>query len=133
MKYEELTGQMLEAGFEVINELGAGFVESVYERAMLIALRQKGLVADNQHPLKVMFRGQCVGDFFADLLVEERIIVEAKAVKTLLPEHQAQLIHYLKATGLEVGLLVNFGNDKLEFKRCYNHASGAEKRGTERE
>lgn len=120
MKYEELTGQTLEACFEVINELGAGFVESVYERALLIALRQKGITADNQHPLRVMFRNQCVGEFFADLLVEESVIVEAKAVKTLLPEHQAQLIHYLKATGLEVGLLVNFGNDKLEFKRCYN-------------
>ena len=131
MKYEELTGQILEACFEVINELGAGFVESVYERAMLIALRQKGLSADNQYPLKVLFRGQCVGEFFADLLVEERIIVEAKAVKTLLPEHQAQLIHYLKATGLEVGLLVNFGNDKLEFKRCHNDSSSLDGRRTE--
>ncbi len=101
----------------MINELGAGFVESVYEKALLLALKQRGICAVNQHPLRVMFRNECVGDFYADIVVEGRVIVELKAVKALLPEHQAQIINYLNATGITVGLLVNFGNPRLEFKR----------------
>ena len=82
-----------------------------------MALRQKGLSAMAQHPIKVMFLGQCVGEFYADLWVEARVIVELKAVKAIAPEHQAKIINYLKATGIEVGLLINFGNQKLEYKR----------------
>ena len=119
MLHEELTGKILEACFEVINELGAGFVESVYEKALLVALRQKGLVAVSQFPLNVKFRGVIVGEFFADILVEDRVILELKAVKALLPEHLAQTINYLKATGIEVALLINFGNPKLEYKRLH--------------
>ena len=119
MLYEELTGRILEACFDVIKELGAGFLESVYERALLIALRQKGINARAQVPLSVRFRGEVVGEFFADLLVEEKVIVELKAVRALVPEHQAQLINYLKATGIEVGLLVNFGNPRLEYRRLH--------------
>jgi len=92
MKHEKLTREILGACFEVINELGAGFVESVYENALIIALREKGLHAEKQQPLKVEFRGQVVGEFFADVLVEDEVIVELKAVKALLPEHQAQVI-----------------------------------------
>jgi GxxExxY protein len=103
--------------FEVINELGVGFLESVYEKALRLALWQKGLSAVSQHPVKVMFRGECVGDFCADIFVEEKVIVELKAVKAIAPEHQAQIINYLNATGIEVGLLINFGNPKLEYKR----------------
>lgn len=99
------------------NELGAGFLESVYEKALLLVLRQKGLSALSQRPVKVMFRGECVGDFYADIFVEEKVIVELKAVKAIAPEHQAQLINYLNATGIEVGLLINFGAPKLEYKR----------------
>ncbi len=119
-KHEELTREILGACFEVINELGAGFVESVYENALLIALREKGLHAEKQRALMVEFRGQVVGEFFADVLVEDKVIVELKAVKALLPEHQAQIINYLKATEKDVGLLVNFGSSKLEYKRMYN-------------
>ncbi|NCO33622.1 MAG: GxxExxY protein [Armatimonadetes bacterium] len=119
MLYEELTGKVLEACFEVINELGLGFLESVYEKALLIALQQKGLSVGAQVPLKVTFRGHVVGDFFADVLVEDKVIVELKAVRELLPEHQAQVINYLKATGTEGGLLVNFGRPKLDFKRLH--------------
>ena len=115
MLHEELTGQILQACFEVINELGAGFVESVYQKALFVALSQKGLQAETEFQLKVKFRGVVVGDFFADILVENKVILELKAVKTLLPEHQAQIINYLKATGVEVGLLINFGNPKLEY------------------
>ena len=117
LKHEEITKAIIGCAFEVINELGAGFLESVYEKALLLALRQKGLSAISQHPVKVMFRGECVGDFYADIFVEEKVIVELKTVKTIAPEHQAQIINYLNATGIEVGLLINFGNPKLEFKR----------------
>lgn len=120
MLHEELTGTILEASFEVIKELGAGFVEGVYEKALLVALGQKGIEATRQVPLNVLFRGQVVGEFYADILVEGKVIVELKAVKALMPEHQAQLINYLKATSIEVGLLINFGNPKLEYRRLHN-------------
>jgi GxxExxY protein len=117
LKHEEITKAIIGCAFEVINELGAGFLESVYEKALLLALRQKGLSAISQHPIKVLFRGECVGDFYVDLFVEEKVIVELKAVKAIAPEHQAQIINYLNATGIEVGLLINFGSPKLEYKR----------------
>ena len=116
-RYQQITAIIIGCAFEVINELGAGFLESVYEKALVLALRQKGLLATTQHPVKVMFRSQCVGDFYADILVEEKVIVELKAVKSIVPDHQAQIINYLNATGIEVGLLINFGNQKLEYKR----------------
>ncbi len=89
--------------------MGAGFLESVYQNALLIALRQKGLDARPQFPLAAKFRGEIVEQFYADILVKETVIVELKAVTALASEHQAQVINYLKATGIEVGLLVNFG------------------------
>ena len=116
-RHEKVTETVIGCAFEVINELGAGFLESVYEKALLFALRQKGLSAVSQHPVRVLFRGECVGDFFVDIFVEEKVIVELKAVKVIAPEHQAQIINYLNATGIEVGLLINFGNPKLEYKR----------------
>ena len=115
----EITGKVLEAAFEVIHELGAGFLESVYENAMILALRAKGLRVRSQAPLVVRFRGEVVGQFYADLLVEDLVIVELKAVKALLPEHLAQVINYLKATKMEVGLLLNFGSPKLEYRRLH--------------
>ncbi len=119
MLYEKLTGKILKACFEVSNELGAGFLESVYEKALLIALNDLGLEAKSQVPLKVMFRDCSVGEFFADTLVEDKIILELKAIQKIAPEHKAQLINYLKATGIEVGLLINFGKPKLEYSRFY--------------
>ena len=117
LKQAEITKAVIGCAFEVINELGAGFLESVYEKALLLALRQKGLSATAQHPVKVMFRKECISDFYADIFVEEKVIVELKAVKAIAPEHQAQILNYLNATGIEVGLLINFGNPKLEYKR----------------
>ena len=119
MLHKAITEKILESSFEVINELGAGFLESVYEKALLIALKDKGLGVQSQVPLNVNFREQSVGEFFADIVVNKLVILELKAVKTLLPEHQAQMINYLKATGAEVGMLINFGNSKLEYKRLY--------------
>ncbi len=115
--FEELTGRILATCFEVRNELGIGFLESVYEKAMLVALRQKGLEAKAQVPITVNFRGQPVGQFYADILVEGKIIVELKAVSALQPEHKAQVINYLRSSDIQVGLLVNFGNSKLEYRR----------------
>ena len=117
MKHEEITKAVIGCAFEVINERGSGFLESVYEKAMLVALQQKGLSVQAQHPIRVVFRQKCVGEFIADLLVEQRVIVELKAVKAIAPEHQAQIINYLNATGIEVGLLINFGRPKLEYRR----------------
>jgi len=117
MKHEDLTRAIIGCAFDVINALGAGFLESVYHKALQIALAEKGLAVASQHPIAVMFRGQCAGDFCADLLVEGVVMVGIKALKALAPEHQAQVINYLKATGIEVGLLFNFGTPKLEYKR----------------
>lgn len=115
-----MTEKILAACFDVINELGAGFLETVYEKALLIALRDKGLSVASQVPVPVRFRGHTVGEFFADLLVEDKIVLELKAVKNLAPEHLAQVINYLKGTGLETALLINFGRQKLEYRRLNN-------------
>ncbi|TLD40151.1 MAG: NADH:ubiquinone oxidoreductase subunit 5 (chain L)/Multisubunit Na+/H+ antiporter, MnhA subunit [Candidatus Jettenia ecosi] len=114
---KDLTEKILSACFEVSNELGAGFLESVYKKALLIALSEQGVKAKEQIPLKVSFRNNIVGEFFADILVEDRIIIELKAVKSICQEHEAQVINYLKAARVKVGLLVNFGKPKLEWKR----------------
>ena len=117
LKHESITKTVIGCAFEVINELGAGFLESVYEKALLLALRQNGLSPVPKYPAQVMFRGECVGDFYADIFVEEKVIVELKALKAIAPVHPAQIINYLNATGIEVGLLMNFGNPRLEYKR----------------
>jgi GxxExxY protein len=120
MIHEEITEKILKACFEVNNELGNGFLESVYEKALVIVLTAMGLKVQTQVPLQVMFRGQTVGEFFPDIIVEDLVIIELKAVKALASEHLAQVMHYLKATGIEVGLLVNFGSTKLEYRRFGN-------------
>jgi len=124
MYLENLTEQVLGACFEVSNELGIGFVESVYEKALLIALENRGVRAESQVPVKVFFRKQAVGEFFPDIVVEDKLIVELKAVKGLAVEHVAQVLNYLRATGKEVGLLVNFGTQKLEYRRFNNRSEG---------
>ena len=115
--HEELSRQVIGCSFDVINELGSGSLESVYEKALHIALTESGLAVERQKPIEVRFRSQVVGDFYADLLVEGKNLVELKAVKGIAPKHQAQIINYLNATGVSVGLLINFGNPRLEYKR----------------
>ena len=117
LKHGKITRIIIGCAFDVINELGMGFLESVYEKAMLLAVRQKGLSAIPQQPIHVVFRGENVGEFYADLLVEQKVIVELKTVKALLPEHEAQIINYLNATQVEVALLINFGVPRIEIKR----------------
>lgn len=118
--FESLSSQILESAFEVSNELGAGFLESVYEGALFIALKNKNLRVERQVPIKVHFRDQLVGQFIADLVIEDQIIVELKAVRTLAPEHSAQTLNYLKATGKPIAMLINFGSPKLEYRRFDN-------------
>jgi GxxExxY protein len=120
MLYEELSKQIIGCCFEVSNELGIGFFEEVYEKALMVALRQKGLKAERQVELDVYFRGERVGDFKADIIVEGKIILELKAVTALNNQHKAQLLNYLKASNLEVGLLINFGTTKIEYQRYEN-------------
>ena len=117
MQHENITKEIIGCAFEVINELGVGFLESVYEKSMLIALQELGLPTQSQQQIKVFFRDKVVGEFYADLLVDEKVLVELKTVKKILPQHEAQVINYLNATGISVGLLINFGSPKLEFKR----------------
>ena len=116
LKYKEITDIILRSFYETYNELGDGFLESVYENALYIVLTGHGLCVERQKDISVFFRGKVIGDFKVDLIVNEKVIVELKAVRTLNPAHEAQLINYLKATNIEVGLLLNFGK-KPEFKR----------------
>jgi GxxExxY protein len=112
----DLTRRILITFFEVYNELGSGFLESVYRVAFARALRDEGLNVEQEWPIDVFFRHVIVGRFHADLVVNNCVVVELKTVRTLLPEHHAQLIHYLRATTFEVGLLLNFGRSP-EYKR----------------
>jgi GxxExxY protein len=116
MKHQEVTEKIIKVFYEVYNELGHGFLESVYEQAMAIALKQTGLAVSQQTPITVHFRGHLVGDFRADLLVQQTVIVELKSARAIESAHEAQLLNYLRATEIEVGLVMNFG-PKPEFKR----------------
>lgn len=116
LKHKEITDRIIKGFYEVYNELGDGFMESVYERALYIVLLSYGLQVEKQKDIAVHFRGQVIGEYRADLVVDEKIIVEIKAVRGIVPEHEAQIINYLKATDMEIGLLINFGQ-KPEFKR----------------
>jgi GxxExxY protein len=116
LKHGDITERIVQAFYHVYNVLGYGFLEKVYENALAIELRKRGLGVRQQAPIRVYYEGQQVGEYFADLLVEECVIVELKAAEALADEHHAQLLNYLKATDIEVGLLINFG-PKPEVKR----------------
>ena len=116
MKQKELTGKIIDCAYKVHRELGFGFLESVYQNALIIELTRAGLQSEREKRIQVYYGEQVVGDFVADILVEEKIILELKSITKVHPAHEAQLINYLKATGIEVGLLINFG-EKVEIKR----------------
>ena len=116
MRREELSQQIIGGFYTVYNTLGYGFLEQVYENALAIELRRLGLRVDCQQPITVRYRGQVVGEYFADIVVEDAIILELKAARTPAKEHEAQLLNYLNATDYEVGLLLNFG-PKPEIRR----------------
>ena len=116
MKHKELTAKIIECAYKVHNTLGFGFLESVYQNALLIELIKAGLQAEKEKKIQVHYDNQLVGDYMADIIVENKVILELKSVKDLHPAHSAQLINYLKATSLEIGLLINFG-ESVEIKR----------------
>ena len=114
--HSDITDKIISCSYDVYNKLGYGFSEKVYENAMMIKLRQKGLAAVQQAPVNVYFEGQLVGEYAPDIFVENKVIVELKTVSALIKAHEAQLLNYLKATGVKVGLLINFG-DKIKIVR----------------
>jgi GxxExxY protein len=116
LKHACLTEKIIGVFYDVYNELGYGFLECVYEESLVIALQQAGLAANRQVPLPVWFRGHKVGEFRADLLVENSVLLELKSARSLEPVHEAQLLHYLKSTEVEVGMLLNFGA-RPQFRR----------------
>lgn len=115
--HSNLSSIILSCCFEVINELGVGYLESVYKNALLHSLTEKGLKVEIEKPFDVFFKGKKVGHYRADILVEKSVIVELKCCKKLLLEHQAQVINYLTTSNVPVGLLVNFNNKHLDYKR----------------
>ena len=120
---DQLTELVIGCCFDVQNELGHGFLESVYVAALSLALRQQGLPVTREVPFQVMFRGECVGLFKADLVVDGRLLIEAKAVQSIASEHLAQAINYLKVSGIPIGLVVNFGRPKVEVRRVHSPQS----------
>ncbi|MES1220298.1 MAG: GxxExxY protein [Bacteroidota bacterium] len=114
--HEDITDKIIAAFYKVYNSLGYGFLEKVYENALIHELNIHGLIATGQFPVDVFYQDQKVGVYFADIIVDSKIIVEVKAVESIAREHELQLTNYLKATNIEIGLLLNFGK-KPEFKR----------------
>ena len=115
-QYKELTEKIIKIFYSVYNKLGYGFLEKVYENAMMIEFRREGIPVVPQSPIKVFYEGEIIGEYYADILVDNKVIVEIKAAKRLVEENEAQLLNYLKATDIEVGLLLNFGT-RPELKR----------------
>jgi len=117
MDIDDLTYQINGAVYEVNKELGPGFLEKVYENALLLELHARGLIAESQVPIEVKYKDRTVGNYYADIIVDGRVILELKAVESLLSIHTAQLLNYLKATGHHLGFLINFTDPKAEIRR----------------
>ncbi len=114
---KRISERVIGCAYAVGNELGPGFLEAVYENALCFELKQQGIEVERQVQLDVCYKGKTVGKYFADILVERRLLLELKSVSRLAPEHKAQVINYLKATSLSVGLLINFGKARTEVQR----------------
>jgi len=115
--HKEITEAIIGSAFEVHNELGYGFLEKVYKNAMQVELTERGRNCQTETQIKVHYKNVVVGEYFADLFVDELVIVELKVAKEYQSSDEAQLLNELKATGIKIGLLINFGKDKVEFKR----------------
>ncbi len=120
MVYPELSYQIIGMAMDIHNRLGSGFLEKVYENAMMVLLNRAGIKAEQQAPIKVYFDGAVVGDYYADILVENKIILELKVADRLTDVNRAQTLNYLKATGLRLAILINFGKQRLESERYVN-------------
>ena len=121
-KHSDLTEQIIGAFYAVYSALGYGFLEKVYVKALLIELKNRGLVAQDELPIHVFYAGQLVGEYFADIVVNDLVILEIKAAKGIAAEHEAQLLNYLKATPYEVGLILNFGPKPETKRRSFDNA-----------
>ena len=121
MEFEQITGEIIGAAYQVFKALGFGFLESVYKKAMIIELRERGLKVEEEKALKVYYRDQVVGDFFIDLFVEDEVVIELKSIQALAKEHEVQLVNYLNGVKREVGLLINFGPSGVQVKRKYRN------------
>ena len=117
--HSDLTEKIIGCAYDVFNTLGHGFLEKVYENAMMVKLRKKDLASLQQEPVNVYFEDELVGEYFADIIVENKVIVELKAVTELSKLHEVQLVNYLKATGIKVGLLINFGEKIKVVRRVF--------------
>ena len=117
MQHKELTEKIIAAAYNVYNKMGFGFLESVYEKCLLIELRKRGLKAESQKPITVEYENEVVGEFKADILVEDTVILELKSIRQITQAHEVQLVNYLVATGKQVGLILNFGEQKVDVKR----------------
>ena len=117
IKYKELSYEIVGVAMGVHNQLGNGFLEKVYENSMMILFEEKSIKAKQQQKINVMFKNRVVGDYIADILVEDKIILELKTIDKITNVHRAQLLNYLKATGLKLGMIINFKNRKLEYER----------------
>lgn len=117
MDINDLSYEINGAIFEVNRILGHGFLEKVYENALMVELSKRGIKSESQIPIKVEYKGTIIGDYFADIVVENKVILEIKAIESLQKIHEAQILNYLKATGFKIGLLVNFTHPKAEIKR----------------
>ena len=118
---DEISGKIIGAAYKVAGVLGYGFLEKVYENAMVLELEESGLKVVNQYPMFVYYKEKEVGEYFADLYVEDSVIVELKTASAIAPIHKAQLLNYLRATNKEIGLLINFGSSGVEVKRVLNN------------
>jgi len=117
MEHKEITEKIIGCAYKVYNQMGSGFLESVYEKCMMIKLKSLGLDAEAQKPIKVYYDDVIVGEFMADIIVNGSIILELKAIRKINKIHEVQLVNYLVATGQSLGLLLNFGDEKVEVKR----------------
>jgi len=120
-KHKELTEKIINIFYRVYNKLGYGFLEKVYENAMMIEFKKDGILTASQSPIKVFYDGEVIGEYYTDILVDNKVIVEIKASKRLVEENEAQLLNYLKATDIEVGLLLNFGLKPEVKRKAFNN------------
>jgi len=121
MLHSDITDKIIGAAYEVHGVLGQGFLEKVYENALSVELRRAGLEVEQQRPITVRYKNEVVGDYFADLVVEGAVIVELKATRSIEPVHEVQLVNYLRATRLQVGILINFGKSVTVKRKVFTH------------
>jgi GxxExxY protein len=119
MEHEELTHKIIGCAYNVFNQLGFGFLENIYHKAMVIELTKNGLHYEAEKPLKVYYDNQVIGDYYIDLYVENTVVVELKSVENMTKQHEVQLLNYLSGTKKDIGLLINFGPSGVEIKRKY--------------